>query len=868
MDVDIDMAGGMEPAASSVSDTHPDHDGGGHDDGRGHGHGHGSHGSHDGRDSRDGRDNSHDSPTNGNAQQPRRRNRPALSCLQCRSRKIRCDRSEPCASCIKSKIVNCHYEEARRPKPRLWKLSPAPSSGPSRFNGPQPADGAVPRFTAETPYRDPPPPAAASSVLPYASSAASVPSVRTSDSASASLHSPPGRHAESTADSLVRQIHQLQQQLADVRGGDGAPLTSQSSQSTPSSHPAPAPAPAPAQASLNKMRYIGSSHWTNDAKLFPAALRLAERVFGDKSSSTFHAMQKCKEFGRAVKAQRIPTQISFDIGSAVPPEGTACRLVEAYFRTFESVYRILHGPSFWREYRTYWNNAAAADPVFVLQFQLCMAIGSCFQDDVVTLRPVATRWIYEAQVWLVSPSVKARMNIGYLQVMCLLHLAKEACGVGGDLGWISAGGLVRTAMFMGLHRDPDALPAKMPVIRAEMRRRLWATILEITLQSSLDAGGPPLISLSDFDTRAPSNFDDDQLSENDQSPPPTARPLSTFTQTTVQLALLRSFPTRLAIAHFVNHFNSASSYDETLRLSSDLTTACRALSATIQPSYDPTGVFPKRLSLFQLRLAEQNVHRFFLALHHPWLFHAQNNPTYYFSRKMCVETALKLYRAFSTCSPAGASGTASQTDDFTRLSTCGHGAFRSVPIQAILTIYLELLWQAQDDRSFRQSLNIDHQLDRPATVNDTDVSSSSGLGNGVAPSHDLLDAAKYSIGWSERRIRTGEVSVKGHVFFSVLLAQAQALQRGASDGEVDRVIQDAFADDLNYCWHVLKETADITATPLPGNGGYGKGGGGEMNGAGDYELVGREWDNDLDFDFGQGFGSIFNLNDINSFVAS
>lgn len=60
--------------------------------------------------------------------EPRRRNRPALSCIQCRTRKIRCDRNEPCASCMKSKIVNCTYEEARRPKPRLWRLSPAPAA--------------------------------------------------------------------------------------------------------------------------------------------------------------------------------------------------------------------------------------------------------------------------------------------------------------------------------------------------------------------------------------------------------------------------------------------------------------------------------------------------------------------------------------------------------------------------------------------------------------------------------------------------------------------------------------------------------------------------------------------------------------------
>lgn len=291
--MDIDMAGGMEPGASSVSVTHPDHDGGRHgrDDGRGQSQGqrHGSHGgSHD---SREGRDNSHDSPTNGagaRLTEPRRRNRPALSCIQCRTRKIRCDRNEPCASCIKSKIVNCTYEEARRPKPRLWKLSPAPSLGPSRFNAPPPsADGTVPRFTAETPYREPQPPATTPSGLQYASPAASAPSLRTSDSMSVSLPSPPGRYAESSAtgtpytESLIRQIHQLEQELADMRRRDAMPLSSQSSQSTPSSHPASAAAPAPvlvpvpAQGTFNKTRYIGSSHWMNDAKLVRCLLSLS-----------------------------------------------------------------------------------------------------------------------------------------------------------------------------------------------------------------------------------------------------------------------------------------------------------------------------------------------------------------------------------------------------------------------------------------------------------------------------------------------------------------------------------------------------------------------------------------------------------------
>jgi hypothetical protein len=492
----------------------------------------------------------------------------------------------------------------------------------------------------------------------------------------------------------------------------------------------------------------------------------------------------------------------------MPPEETTLRLVDAYFRTFESVYRILHRPTFWDRYRKYWENPNGADPAFVVQLQLCMAIGTCFQDDVVALRRSAAQWIHEAQVWLVSPAEKSLVSFAGLQAMCLLHLARETCGVEGDLAWIGAGSLLRTAMFLGLHRDPDNL-SNMSVYCAEMRRRLWATVLEIVLQSSLDSGAPPLMALSDFDTRPPSNYDDDQLAENAKFPS-IPRPPNAFTQTTIQVALLRSFPVRLAIAQYVNSFSSPATFEETLKWNTELTNTCRALSATFQPFYDPAGILPKRLSLFQLRLAEHMVHRFFLALNHPWLWPAHNNPTYYFARKMCVETSLKLYRAIATGSPAGDSGTASQSDDFTRLATCGYGAFRSVPTLAVLTICLELLWQVQEDRSFRQSMNIDHPLDRPAPPgSEADVNSSvgMGIGSGAAPRQELLEAVKYSIGWTERRVRCGETNVKGYLLFSALLCQAQALQRGAPDVEVERLVLSTVVEELNRCLLLLQDAA-------------------------------------------------------------
>jgi hypothetical protein len=41
-------------------------------------------------------------------QQPRKRRRPARSCVACRRRKIKCDRNDPCAHCVSSKIQCVH----------------------------------------------------------------------------------------------------------------------------------------------------------------------------------------------------------------------------------------------------------------------------------------------------------------------------------------------------------------------------------------------------------------------------------------------------------------------------------------------------------------------------------------------------------------------------------------------------------------------------------------------------------------------------------------------------------------------------------------------------------------------------------------
>ena len=133
---------------------------------------------------------------------------------------------------------------------------------------------------------------------------------------------------------------------------------------------------------------------------------------------------------------------------------------------------------------------------------------------------------------------------------------------------------------MGLHRDPTKYP-KMSPFHTEIRRRLWATIVEMALQSSLDSGMPPMISADDYDTWAPSNIDDSAITENSEVAPP-AKSRTVFTQTSMQIILLSSLLKRLAIAQMLNHFRSKPSYDDVLRLSSEVSEAIRDATRLIQ----------------------------------------------------------------------------------------------------------------------------------------------------------------------------------------------------------------------------------------------------------------------------------------------
>ncbi|KAI1780687.1 putative C6 transcription factor [Hypoxylon cercidicola] len=689
----------------------------------------------------------------------RRRRRPPVSCVLCRQRKIRCNRESPCNNCLRSRNGNCVYEN---PISQLPQRTAELSLGPPNSTPEKKASGT-----------------GTSSTIP---SHASVSSSRANSSAAASTR--PGHQTGQDVESLKYRIKQLEEQLSKAEQSSSLSpvqatetITSRISGTFHVHHEDRIGSQSSGviqRSTTHKSREFGQSHWINGLLILRDIIATIEPHVREETSKTSMLMQKSKSLARVIKKRRAPSWPAKPTPD-LPPKDVADELVDRYLRTIETVYRILHVPTFKREYEAHWVPGGEPSTAFLVQLKLVLAIGATTYDDTFSLRASAMQWVYEAVTWLSEPGVKHRLNIQYLQTNLLLLLARELVDVGPDLVWISAGTLLRTAIYMGLHKDPTRLPPNMTIFIAEMRRRVWNTILELCLQLSITSGGPPFISLDIFDTEPPSNFDDEQLTTENSVP----RPQDSFTQASIAISLRKSFPTRLAIAKFLNDHDSHGTYEETLRLDAELRASYKVVLRTLQNYRTSTGPRPSQYEIDMMGII---INRHFLSLHIPFFSPSLQEAAYAFSRKVVVETSLKIWRAMYPSSSTGDTQIDSDVisrdrQDLTRLAICGSGTFRIIPLQASSLIAAELRAQLQEEET---------------------------MGPGLVR-QDLLSVMQEAKIASLQCIRAGETSIKGYFLTSMLMAQVEALRKGMSKEEYPPFLVKAAEEAEETAFAILEE---------------------------------------------------------------
>ncbi|KAB8345906.1 hypothetical protein FH972_022961 [Carpinus fangiana] len=663
----------------------------------------------------------------------RKRRRPAVVCTECRRRKIACDRNAPCGQCV---LVNStctysspNYEPTARPRPASAVKTNATS---------QPSD----RDTSASATRD----TAAFDIV-------SLPSV----------FGPGFRETREPS-----------------RGGE----LRRSVQERPQS-----PINYLHIGRFQKARFFGPTHWMNNIAQFEELGRSAgiNEIF-ERDSELYALLDKCKRLARKLKAKpEIGRPTATELQDYFPPRQACQRLVDLYLNTFERVFRVLHIPTFQREFNEHWNNPHNGNTSFIVKLLLILAIGACFDKDSSqdgsSFHEFSSLWIYAAEVWLKTSMGKQNLNLGGIQAHCLVLIARQTSTTGGDLTWISAGLLVRQAVSVGLHRDPSNFP-NMSVLEAELRRRLWATTVELLVQSSLDSGLPPMISSEDFDCRSPANIDDDEVSVSTESPP-MDKTLDRHTQTSMQCALLKSLPLRLMVAKALNSIRSDLSYDKTLKLSEQVMNACRSNSDLFKSQLSkPQSPEQEQAITFQVNLLDLLVRRFVLALHTAFAHKAVENVSYYFSRKVCLESSFLLLADSAASLPRERE----LRDEYcTRIGLYGCGLFKSVFLHAASTIFMELVFSLKEDSS-PPALSLSRsELLRTVT--------------------DLVDVTR-------RRVGADETSVKPYVFFTCALAEIQAMQAGSS---IERATSSAAKASLEACIETLDARARRNGVIPPAN---------------------------------------------------
>jgi hypothetical protein len=287
-------------------------------------------------------------------------------------------------------------------------------------------------------------------------------------------------------------------------------------------------------------------------------------------------------------------------------------LVRMYLENVDCTYAILHFPTFQQEYDEMWLDPLNAKPGFVATVLLMMACCQClvreqpqiYMADSPVSRETAITLINVCESWVAESSQK-HTDLAWFQAHCLLLIAKQTHQVKMKRRWVESGNLLRIAVSAGMHRNPELLQKKTlsTIFEHEMRRRVWAFIVEWDLQTSVDRGMPAVSLDVASDISPPSNLHDTDFDES-TIVMRTSRPLTEMTKMTYTCLSARSRGLRRKVITMFNQPLHRVSFDEVLASTQELELNLASLPDwTGDRLKDPTG-YDQSIALLHIQLEQ------------------------------------------------------------------------------------------------------------------------------------------------------------------------------------------------------------------------------------------------------------------------
>lgn len=547
------------------------------------------------------------SPPEDGAGGDRKRRRKVLSCYDCRRRKLQCDRAMPaCGRCVKAgQQASCTYSDD---------ATDTPFRSSSKHPGPD-QSGAL---TAD-----------------YASSSSHI---------DTTLNDLPTklRHKE-------RRIQQLEAALA--RTTSHLPEAATARQFEVLKLPV----------TPESIHESGLGSNINDRE----TMLLRGRAFETQFSGTTHplsliahvpelnlftkeALELYPSFQRAkqemgVLEARIKCADKQHVGiqdeklhTLLPPQTDVNRAVDLYLESYDRIYHVLHAPSFWESYYSMWQGRLSDAPRHtVVMVLLMVACVSCVGPEhpwtyVANSSKTRERAITITQAcegWIDRQSQK-RVSAADFQIRFLLCLTKQTTARKYKRTWTEIGNLLRFCMSAGLHRNPDLIRKPTTSLEKELRRRIWAAVLDFELQASFDRGMISAPWLLQSDTPPPSNVHDGELLSAELPPSRSAKNFTStwYLSTSNNTVMLRStLNTVLNNIRHVLNFEQVKQYTD--EIESYLDSMPEISAHESEEAY----------SLYRLKLLQYQ-----LALHNRFLRSAVTSSERTFSTMVIIETASKI----------------------------------------------------------------------------------------------------------------------------------------------------------------------------------------------------------------------------------
>lgn len=205
--------------------------------------------------------------------------------------------------------------------------------------------------------------------------------------------------------------------------------------------------------------------------------------------------------------------------------------------------------------------------------------------------------------------------------------------------WVLVGNIVQIAIHMGYHRDAKHFPNISP-FAGEMRRRVWAMIIQIDVSVSTQLGLPRLVKETQTDTAEPRNLNDSDFDEH-TTELPYSRPETEVTHMLYVLAKLRLLSVGVKVANVATE-PRPHSYAEILQLDQEIDKARDDLPSTLKWKGLASSLMVPSQVIIQRIFLEVLVQQLKIDLHRKFLEPSRLHHQYASSRYACLTAAISI----------------------------------------------------------------------------------------------------------------------------------------------------------------------------------------------------------------------------------